>query len=360
MNRTENRECQGNRTYGQSLRARFESALAGEPIDRPVFAVYDWFVRNRDVDWQSLFDRGLAQIGHADLITRWLPNVEIEETTSRADGQTRRDVRWLTDIGELHEWYLGEWRQEHLIKSARDYRIMAHALADAEVTSSTERFDGLEREIGDSGIVLGQLGGWASRSPFLSVQVDFAGLERFSVDIANELPELLELMEVLADLKIRELEAALDTPVRHIKFWENLTIETMGPVRYRKYLVPFYERVFGALRGSDKQVHVHYDGRLRAIAGDIERLAFAGIDSLTPAPEGDLTTAEARRCWPHKFLWLHPSLTWYALPGEELAGRVRNMAREAGPDRYCLMISEEVPSDWERTVPLVLDALGDL
>jgi len=36
------------------------------------------------------------------------------------------------------------------------------------------------------------------------------------------------------------------------------------------------------------------------------------------------------------------------------------MVRDAGPTRLCLMISEEVPPDWQRTVPLVLETLDRL
>ena len=39
----------------QSIRARLESALAGEPIQWPVYAAYDWFVENRPIDWQAMF-----------------------------------------------------------------------------------------------------------------------------------------------------------------------------------------------------------------------------------------------------------------------------------------------------------------
>ena len=42
-------------------RERLMAALAGEPINWPVYAVYDWFVEHRPIDWQSLFDQGLAQ-----------------------------------------------------------------------------------------------------------------------------------------------------------------------------------------------------------------------------------------------------------------------------------------------------------
>ena len=45
----------------QSIRGRFERALAGEPIEWPVYAVYDWFVQHRPIDWPSLFAQGLGQ-----------------------------------------------------------------------------------------------------------------------------------------------------------------------------------------------------------------------------------------------------------------------------------------------------------
>lgn len=79
-----------------SLRWRLERAIAGDPIDWPVFAVYDWFVENRPwVDWPSLFALWLGQINHADLVRYRRPHVEVVETTTVVDGGVRRDVRWM-------------------------------------------------------------------------------------------------------------------------------------------------------------------------------------------------------------------------------------------------------------------------
>ena len=97
-----------------NVRERLEKALVGEPVTQPVYAAYQWFVEHRDIDWQSLFDQGLGQLNHASLIERQLPNVEIEETETIVDGKVRRNIKWITDIGELHECFLGEWRQEYL------------------------------------------------------------------------------------------------------------------------------------------------------------------------------------------------------------------------------------------------------
>ena len=102
---------------------------------------------------------------------------------------------------------------------------------------------------------------------------------------------------------------------------------------------------------------VHYDGKLRVIAGDIAGLPL-DIDSLTPPPEGDMSVGAARAAWPDKFLWLHPPLGWYRLPRKQLVERIRQMVGDAGPRRYCLMISEDVPPDWQVTLPAVLEALA--
>jgi len=61
-----------------TIRKRFECALAGERIERPAYAVYDWFVNNRtEVDWGLLFKLGLGQINHATLIRHEHPGFEL-------------------------------------------------------------------------------------------------------------------------------------------------------------------------------------------------------------------------------------------------------------------------------------------
>jgi len=159
------------------------------------------------------------------------------------------------------------------------------------------------------------------------------------------------------DLTLRDFQVLASLPVRHVKLWENLTIETMGPALYRKHLVPLYERLLEVLSRSGQRLHVHYDGKLRPIAEDIRRLGLDGLDSVTPPPEGDLSPAEARALWPDKFLWLHPPLGWFRLPRAEMLARIRRMAEDAGPTRACLMISEEVPPDCEEAVPAILEML---
>ena len=346
----------------QNIRQRFESALAGEAIKHPVYAVYDWFANNRHaVDWESLFEKGLGQINHANLVRHEHPNFKIVETSSEQDGEIRRDVRWVTDRGELHEWYLGEWKQEHFIKTPEDYAIMAYALEGVRVIADEKPFLDSEKSLGDRGITLGQLHGLGlGRTPLMVLQIDWVGLEQFSMDLAYELPELLHLVEIMTEIKLEEIRQAVKTPAKYIKLWENLSIETLGPKYYQSYLVPLYKQILDIMNKAGKRLLVHYDGQLKAIINDIAELDIDGIDSFTEAPEGNITTAEARKAWPEKFLWQNINLGWYEMPPEEFKSNIKRIIKEAGNRRHCLMISEEAPDSWQKTVPLVLETINSL
>lgn len=339
-----------------SVRGRLERALAGEPIDWPTYLVYDWFVKHRPLDWPSLFAQGLGQIAHADLVRVERPHLQIVETHEEVDRQRRRTVRWITDRGELQETFLGEWQQEHLVKRPEDYAVLRRAFEDSQYTATAEFFEQAETAVGENGITLGVLG-WAPlrRTPLLQVQIDFAGAERFAFDLADEVPQLLDLLDLLTELTLRKFREAVKTPARYIKLWENLAIEMIGVRAYRQRIVPLYRQVLEIVSAAGKRLLVHYDGKLRAIADDIAGLDF-DLDSLTPPPEGDLLVAEARAAWPDKFLWLHPPLGWFHEPSS-LIPKIRQMCRDAGPRRHCLMISEDVPHGWREHVPRVLEAL---
>ncbi len=336
-----------------SIRARLGMALSGEPLDRPVYAVYDWFVKNRNINWPCLFELGLGQINHASLVKYKRPNVEIIETTGQQQERLRRDVRWITDIGELHEWYLDNWRQEYLIKSREDYRIMRRALEGASVTADPEGFLKSEEALGEAGITVGDC--W--RTPVMEAQIDLVGLERFSIDLALEEPELMQLLEVMTELKLMEFREAVKTPAQIIKLWENLSIDTLGPLRYISQLVPIYEQILKILDRTGKSLTVHYDGKVKLIAEQFAALHIDGIDSFTPQPEGDMSIAEARSAWPDKFLWIHPPMSWHRDDPATLAANIRQAVREAGPCRFCFLLSEEVPLEWEKSIPVILNSL---
>jgi hypothetical protein len=343
-----------------SIRDRLLGALRGEVITHPVYVVYDAFLPNPAVDWEWLFSLGLGQVNHAFVVEEKRPNGEVIERKTIEGDLERRDVTIRTAGGELHEYYLGSsskgllpWRMEHFIKKPSDYRLMADALEGSTYIPTDRAFDESEAALGGRGITIAHV----DRTPFQKIQIDFAGIEAFSCHLADEEPELLALLELMNRLKLDEFACVTASKARFVKLWENIGIDAVGPHAYRKHIVPVYEGINAILRDAGKRLMVHYDGKVRLIADDIARLGF-DLDSLTPQPEGDMETAEARRLWPETFFWLHPSLTWFRLPKDELVALFRGMASGAGPRRYCFELSEGVPPNWRETIPAILSALA--
>jgi len=345
-----------------STRQRLEDALEGKPVTRPVYVVYDAFLPNPDVDWEWLFSLGLGRVNHANVVKETRPNCEIVETTRREAGLERRDVTLRSPRGELHEYYLGDsrkgllpWRMEHFIKQPSDYRVLAAALEGTSFEPSDQAFDASESELGGSGVTIAHV----DRTPFQKIQIDYAGMELFAYHLADQEPALRELLELMNALKLTEFASVAKSRARWIKLWENLGVDAVGPVAYRQHIVPVYEAICRALRGTGTRLMVHYDGRIRLASDDIARLRL-DIDSLTPPPEGDMLVGEARELWPESFLWLHPSLTLFERPPEEIGRRICEMARAAGPRLFCFEISEGIPPRWREGFPAVLRALQGL
>ena len=49
------------------------------------------------------------------------------------------------------------------------------------------------------------------------------------------------------------------------------------------------------------------------------------------------------------------NLNWYNMSDRKLIENISGITRQAGPKRFCLMISEDVPPDWKEKVPLILE-----
>ena len=82
----------------ESIRRRLELATEGSPVERPVYAVYDWFVEHRPhIAWESLFGLGLGRVNHANVVRHEHPNFELIEETREENGVVKRDVCLVTD-----------------------------------------------------------------------------------------------------------------------------------------------------------------------------------------------------------------------------------------------------------------------
>jgi hypothetical protein len=134
----------------------------------------------------------------------------------------------------------------------------------------------------------------------------------------------------------------------------------LGPQWYETVLVPIYTRMHDMLAPADKKLMVHYDGRLSCISDQIAKTPLHCIESLTEPPEGDMSYDECRLAWPNKVFWANINVDCYYRSEQELAAEVVAKRERAGKCGLAFEISEELQSNWEETIPVVLKSLEEL
>ncbi|NUP98577.1 MAG: hypothetical protein HUU35_01850 [Armatimonadetes bacterium] len=343
-----------------SPRERLTTALEGGTPDITPYSIYSWMM-NRETEraksaWRSVLDQGLALCHHCNVV-RHIEHGVTHETREEKDGADTYTIYTRScPAGTLRMVRRNGWHHEDWIKTPADYDIRRWMIEHTEVQPVYEQFEVADAEVGEQGVPVVT----GSRTPLMSINIDWAGTEQFCLDLALEVPELFALYEAQRKLFLEETRLIAAGPGRFVKWFENLTINMIGPRRYRELLVPVYEEAVPLLEAGGKRVMTHYDGELRCIADDIAAAPMHMIESLTEAPEGDMRYEECRAAWPDKVLWAHLNVDLYQLPEAQLRAAVVDKRQRGGKRGFAFEISEDLQAGWEQSVPIVLQTLEEL
>lgn len=340
-------------------RQNIYAALNGETPEKTPLSIYDWLVNQSEVpfeEWKPLFAMGLGYTSHVPTVEHKRHGIEHQYET-RQEGDRHYDLhRIMTPVGSIQQVRVNGWHYEDWVKSPQDYNTLQWIIEHTELIARPEWMLEREEQVGQYGIVLIH----ASRSPAMQILVDWAGAERFCMDIAEEMDELLALYEAMRKQFLEETRLVAETPGRFVKWLENLTVSNLGPRRYQKMLMNIYEEAVPILEAAGKRVMVHYDGALQNISQLIAKAPFHIIESLTEPPEGNMTYDACRAAWADKAFWANINLEHYYLPKEELKQVVRQKRERAGKRGLAFELSEDLPTNWRESIPIVLETLLEM
>ncbi len=348
-----------------TTRKNLITALNGQTPDKTPLSFYSWMVtddkpenehRLMADEWKRLYEMGLGICHHVRVIKEIQHGVEEATEILKEGSETVTIKKKITPVGTIQQVHKGGWHTEYWIKTPQDYKIMTWIMENTELVTDYDAFEKGEQLVGDYGLAVIL----ASRTPAMMINVDWAGTEQFCMDVALENQEMLELYEARKKLFIQESELVAKGPGRFVKWLENLTISMLGPQRYGELLVPMYEQCAPVLEAADKRVMVHYDGALNVIKDQIAKAPFHMVESLTEAPEGDMTYAECRQAWPDKVFWANINVDLYAQPEDVLRQAVIDKRNRAGKKALAFEISEDMPANYAQSVPVVLETLREM
>ncbi len=342
-----------------TIRERLEAFWSGERPDRIPFTTYenkippDW----RDPVIQRMFEGGLGVVRFVPTWKTTYRNVEVVEQSYIENGESRRRQIWRTPVGEIDATWIQDWPQKYFLESPEDYRVMTYIAKHTEYAPAYESFQAQEAALPAYIVAVPRLG----RTPLQTILVDYAGLSNFGLHLFELKAEVRELYDALLVNFRRLVEIVAAGPGRYINVLENFTAETLGPRRFKDFLLPVYEETFGSFHQAGKVVGCHYDGKLALVKDLVARAPIDIIEALTPPPEGDMTLAQSRAIWPDKLFWSNINLGCYELPPDELKQEIWRRVQEGAPDgrRLAFEVSEDRPPRWRESMPVILEALNE-
>lgn len=345
------------------------TVLEGGTPARTPLTIYDWNLGAKSPDelrasmarpeWRKLFEQGLLVTHHCEAVEAVEHGVETT-AEERMDGPDRLCILTKrTPVGSVRKVTRNGWHDEEWIKEPEDYTTWKWIVENTELVPRYDRCREAEEAVGDSGVVLlTGAGNWTHRTPAMKINVDLAGTEQFCMDLASETDELLALYEALKKQFLAEQRLLAAAPGRYVKWLENLTIGMLGPTRYAELLLPVYREGVPILEAGGKRVMVHYDGALAIIADQIATAPFHMVESLTEPPEGDMRYEDCRAAWPDKVLWANINIGLYAEPEPVFREAVTDKLRRVGSRAFAFELSEDLPPNWRKRIPVILDVLS--
>lgn len=339
-----------------TTRERLTTALDGGTPDITPFSIYSDWIDLHDDSWRRLIDEGLGAVAQLSTVRSMAHGLERTSQDEVRAGRHYSTQTLTTPVGTLRSAHVDDWQTEWFVKTDEDYKTAQWIVEHTELAAAYEGYERADAQVGDRGLAVVT----PPRSPAMAINLEWAGTERFCIDLALEVPELFDLYEAMKKQFIEYTRLVASGPGRFVDWNENLTVSMLGRDRYRQLLMPVYSTCVPILADAGKRVLVHYDGALSVIADLIAETPLHGIESLTEPPEGDMTYDECRAAWPDKVFWGNINVGCYALPPEQLRQAVVEKRNRAGKRGVAFEISEDLPPNWKSSIPLVLETLREL
>ncbi len=340
-----------------TFRERVDAYWSGDRPETIPYAIYEWICPD-DPAMEAMFADGLGLIRHVKCFTESAKNVDLTDQTYEEDGFTVMRRTYVTPIGSIYETWRNGWQHECMLKGPDDYRVMTYVAENTVVESDLDALEAQLAELPAHTVALSGL----SRTPYQRMLVDLAGVGHFPFHLMDHEDEVRTLYEALRKVYRQRVDIAAQASGRFVHFGENFNADAIGPARYEEFILPVYEECIAILHAAGKVVGAHYDGRTASCAEVIGRSPLDLVESFTEPPEGDQTLAQARANWPDKLIWCNVGLSNYQLPPDQLRKTVQSMAAAGAPDgrRLAFEVSENLPDNWQESMPVVLEALAEL
>ncbi|MCX7920115.1 MAG: uroporphyrinogen decarboxylase family protein [bacterium] len=293
-------------------RERLCYTLDGKPVDRVPISLYefDGFYESwihQEVEYQAILDYAH---GKTDKLFAWVPDSALPQFGySALDPEMIKTTCWVyqnsqfsktvlqTPKGELvaqtrqDEGMHTRWVIEHYCKTAADAEKIL-SIPYFPWKPSVDSFFELDKKLGDTGIVLGDI-----PDP-LCLTVDLFGFSTF-LTFYIDIPQLIfRLLDFFHERIMQYLNYLLESgavTLYRIYGPEYATPPYLSPADFDKLVMPYVSDMSHLMHRYGAKVRIHSHGKIQQVLSSLAKMNIDAIDPLEPPPDGNAEFAEVRR-----------------------------------------------------------------
>ena len=341
-------------------RNRVEVSLRGGHTDRVPFTMYEGMIPQCTAE-REMRNRGLCIVNRGAPVCRsHRPNVNVTNQTYSKDGKRYTLTMYETPMGTLRTLDEGagftSWHHEKMFKSPEDYKALLFYLQDEQLEPSYDAFVRAEERFGEDAIFRVSFG----LEPLQTlISGNLMSMEDFCLQWMDHRDEILKLYEALVEKRRQLYPIIAESPCLHANYGGNVVPEIIGPDLFREYYTDHYNEAAEIMHRHGKLIGCHFDDDCKLLAEVIGETDLDYIEAFTPAPNSDLSLAEARQAWPDKVLWINFPSSLHLKSDAEVEAAAVQLAEQAGsPDGYIVGITEDIPSSrWQASCKAIMDGL---
>jgi hypothetical protein len=331
---------------------RVEAVLKGEMVDKVPFTIYECMLSQCEVE-RSLRNQGLCIINRRFPVYKSVsPNVKEESIHFTEDGVSYVKTMIKTPQGNLSrirkqtvEWI--SWSVEKIFKTSKDYDAIEFMIMDRQYVPNYEPFVKAKKWMRGDIFLRANV----PNAPMHQIIYNIMGVETFSIEWTERRKEIMRLCDALTEEYRKVVQIAARSPAMAINLGGNFTPEVLGKERFVKYVIPYLNECAEVLHQGGKLVGSHLDANNKLWAKEIANSKLDYIEAFTPAPDTDMTVAEARKIWKGKILWMNFPSSVHLKDADFIEEITKKILKEAVPgDKFLIGITEDVPEDrWQES-----------
>jgi hypothetical protein len=187
------------------------------------------------------------------------------------------------------------------------------------------------------------------------------GIEAFSIEWAERRDRLLALHDAMVENQRRIYEIVAGSPATVVQCGGNYSSEVLGKERLIEYVLPHWNEVGEIFHRKGKLLGAHLDANNRLWAEEIGASCLDWIEAFSPAPDTDMTVADARTMWPDKVLFINFPSAVHLEPPEVIEATTLQILKECAPgDGFIIGITENVPEHrWRESFRAILKTVNE-